>query len=41
MVKIVAGDFFAKKSTFHFIKLLIAVDTKFENDMSISPSEKK
>ena len=30
-----------KKSTFAFIKLLIAVDSKFENDTSTSPSGKK
>ena len=30
-----------KKSTFCFIKLLIAVESKFENDTSTSPSEKK
>ena len=30
-----------KKSTFGLMKLLIAVDSKFENDTSTSPSEKK
>ena len=30
-----------KKSTFHFIKLLIAVDSKFRNDAATSPSGKK
>ena len=30
-----------KKSTFHFMKLLIAVDSKFENDTWTSPSGKK
>jgi hypothetical protein len=33
--------YFQKKSTFGFIKLLIAVDSKFENDTSTSPSGKK
>jgi hypothetical protein len=30
-----------KQSTFGFIKLLIAVDSKFQNDTSTSPSGKK
>jgi hypothetical protein len=30
-----------KKSTFHFMQLLIAVESKFENDASTSPSGKK
>jgi hypothetical protein len=30
-----------KKSTFHFMKLLIAVESKFENNASTSPNVKK
>jgi hypothetical protein len=30
-----------KKSTFHFMKLLIAVESKFQNDASTSRSVKK
>ena len=30
-----------KKSTFHFMKLLIAVESKLENNASTSPSVKK
>ena len=37
----VPGDLFAKKSTFHFMKLLIAVESKLENNASTPPSVKK
>jgi hypothetical protein len=30
-----------KKSTFHFMKLLIAIECKFENNASTSPNVKK
>jgi hypothetical protein len=30
-----------KKSTFHIMKLLIAVESKFQNDTSTLPSGKK
>ena len=35
------SDLFGKKSTLDFIKLLIAVESKFENGASTSPIWKK
>jgi hypothetical protein len=37
----VPSDLFAKKATFGYMKLLIAVDSKFENGVSTSPIWKK